>query len=54
MEWHHMMSPKMKKSRTVHLASKVMETIFWYAEECIMVDFLLKEETFKWLTVFGC
>jgi hypothetical protein len=26
-------------------ASKVMETVFWVAERCKLVDFLLKAET---------
>jgi hypothetical protein len=35
MEWHHMMSAK-KKSRTVPLARKVMESAFWDKEGCLI------------------
>jgi hypothetical protein len=49
-----MTTPKMKRAKTVPLADKVMEIVFWDAEGCIAVDFLLKEETIKWLTMFGC
>jgi hypothetical protein len=51
MEWHHV-SPKKKEARTVSLASKIMETAFWDAEMCIVVDFLQKGEPRTHLATF--
>jgi hypothetical protein len=45
MEWHHLTSPKKKKTKTVPSAGKVMGTVFWESEECILVDFLEKGKT---------
>jgi len=44
MEWHYTTSPK-KKPKTVPSAGKVMGTVFWKTEGCMLVDFLEKGET---------
>jgi hypothetical protein len=44
MDWLYT-SPKMKKTRTVPFSRKVMGTVFWDAEGCILIDFLLKGRT---------
>jgi hypothetical protein len=44
MEWHHTTSPE-KNPETVPSASKVMGTVFWDSEGCILVKFLEKGET---------
>jgi len=40
MEWHHLDSPTKKKPKTVSSAQKIMGTIFWDAEGCILIEFL--------------
>ena len=40
MEWHHFDSPTKKKPRTMPSAKKIMGTIFWDAEGCILIEFL--------------
>jgi hypothetical protein len=44
MEWHHATSAK-KKVRTVSLACKVTELVFWDVEGYTLVEFLEKEGT---------
>jgi histone-lysine N-methyltransferase SETMAR len=43
-EWHYTTSPK-KKRKTVPSACKIMGTVLWDSEGCILVDFLEKGET---------
>jgi hypothetical protein len=45
MEWHNAATPKKKKARTKPSAAKIVGTVFLYAEGCILVDFLPREET---------
>lgn len=45
MEWHHQNSPTKKKAKTVKSAGKVMGTVFWDAEGCILVEFLEPGQT---------
>ena len=40
MEWHHLDSPTKKKPKTVPSAKKIMGTVFWDAEGCILIEFL--------------
>jgi len=40
MEWHHLDSPTKKKPKTMPLAKKIMGTVFWDAEGCILIEFL--------------
>ena len=40
MEWHHLDSPTKKKPKTMPSAKKIMGTIFWDAEGCILIEFL--------------
>jgi hypothetical protein len=40
MEWHHLHSPSKKKAKAVSSAAKVMGTVFWDAEGCILAEFL--------------
>jgi hypothetical protein len=56
MEWHHLHSPKRKKERkkkkkkkakTVPSAAKVMGTVFWDAEGCILAKFLVPGQSFN-------
>jgi hypothetical protein len=44
MEWHHTTLPR-KKPETEPLARKVIGTVCWDSEGCIVVDFLEKWET---------
>jgi hypothetical protein len=53
LEWNHMTSPK-KEARTISLAIKLMGTVFWNAEGCILVDFLLEGEPSMWFAKFRC
>ena len=40
MEWHHLDSPTKKKPKTMPSAKKIMDTIFWDAKGCILIEFL--------------
>ena len=40
MEWHHLDSPTKKKPKTMPSAKKIMGTVFWDAEGCILIEFL--------------
>jgi len=40
MEWHHFDSPTEKKPKAMPSAKKVMGTVFWDAERCILIEFL--------------
>ena len=40
MEWNHLDSPTKKKPKTMPLAKKIMGTVFWDAEGCILIEFL--------------
>jgi len=40
MEWHHLDSPTKKKPKTMPSAKKIMGTVFWDAEVCILIEFL--------------
>jgi len=40
MEWHHFDSPTKKKPKTMPSAKKIMGTVFWDAEGCILIEFL--------------
>jgi len=40
MEWHHLNSPTKKKPKTMPSAKKIMDTVFWDAEGCIVTEFL--------------
>ena len=40
MEWHHLDSPTKKKPKAMPSAKKIMGTVFWNAEGCILVEFL--------------
>jgi hypothetical protein len=44
-EWHHAASFKGKKARTILSAGKIMATVFWDVEGCILVDFMYRKET---------
>jgi hypothetical protein len=39
---HHAASPKNEEARTIPSAGIIMETIFWDAKGCTLVDFLPK------------
>jgi len=45
MEWQHLHSPSKKKAKTVPLAAKVMDTVFWDAEGLILAEFLEPGQT---------
>ena len=40
MEWHHLDSPTKKKPKTMASAKKIMGTVFWDSEGCILIEFL--------------
>jgi len=40
MEWHHLDSPTKKKPKTMPSAKKIMGTVFWDAEGCILIEFM--------------
>ena len=40
MEWHHLDSPTKKKPKAMPSAKKIMGTVFWDAEGCILIEFL--------------
>jgi len=40
MEWHHLDSPTKKKPKTMPSAKKIMGTVFWDADRCILIEFL--------------
>jgi len=45
MEWHHLDSPTKKKQKTMPSAKKIMGTVFWDAEGCILIEFLEPGQT---------
>ena len=40
MEWHHLDPPTKKKPKTMPSAKKIMGTVFWDAEGCVLIEFL--------------
>ncbi|PSN42912.1 hypothetical protein C0J52_12034 [Blattella germanica] len=40
MEWHHLDSTSKKKTKTVQSVGKVMGSVFWDAQGCLLVEFL--------------
>ena len=45
MEWHHLDSPSKKKAKTVQSVGKVMGSVFWDAQGCLLVEFLEPGQT---------
>jgi histone-lysine N-methyltransferase SETMAR len=40
MEWYHLGSPTKKEPKTVPSAKKIMGTVYWDAEGCILIEYL--------------
>ena len=45
MQWRHPTSPKPKKLKSQKSAGKIMATVFWDAQELILVDFMTRGKT---------
>ena len=45
MEWHHLDSPTKKKAKTVQFVGKVVGSVFWDAQGCLLVEFLEPGQT---------
>jgi len=47
MEWHHLDSPTKEKPKTMPSAKKIMGTLFWDAEGCILIELLEPGKTIR-------
>ncbi|PSN45554.1 hypothetical protein C0J52_05766 [Blattella germanica] len=45
MEWHHLDSQSKKKAKTVQSLGKVMGSVFWDTQGCLLVEFLEPGQT---------
>ena len=44
-EWDHLDSQTKKKPKTMQSAKKIVGTVFWDAEDCILIEFLEPRKT---------
>jgi hypothetical protein len=50
---HHALSSKKRKTRTIHLAGKIMGILFQIGDGCMVVDFMPRKETVIVIVVCG-